>query len=95
MSVSLATLESIKTKLKEAKDLGLPIQQDLYTHLTEVFSRIALHTSNDGYAQFEQVSELVKKHNFKLNNTKTDDEVNKQANLLSNADALRLIEKSK
>ena len=43
MSVSLNTLEKLKSQLQQIKDLGTPIKSDLYTHLTEVFNRIMLH----------------------------------------------------
>lgn len=33
-------LENIKMQLKEQKDLGANIKSDLYSHLTEVFTRI-------------------------------------------------------
>lgn len=60
MSVSLETLEKIKSQLQRARDLGTPIQSDLYTHLTEVFNRIMLHHPLDAYDKFEEISGLVK-----------------------------------
>ena len=40
MSVGFETLEKLKKELKQAKDLGMPIKTDLYSHLIEVFNRI-------------------------------------------------------
>ena len=60
MSVSLETLESIKSQLKKARDHGSTIKMDLYTHLTEVFNRIMLNHPYDAYDKFEEISLLVK-----------------------------------
>ena len=76
MSVSLETLERLKTQLKKVKDLGTPIKADLYTHLTEVFNRIMLHHPADAYDKFEEISGLVKYTNFKIKDPDTDKDVN-------------------
>ena len=76
MSVSFETLDKLKKRLKEIKDLGMPIRADLYSHLTEVFNRIMLHHPEDGYEKFEEISALVKQTNFKIKDPANDFEVN-------------------
>ena len=76
MSVSLETLERIKTQLKQARDQGSTVKLDLYTHLTEVFNRIMLHHPYDAYDKFEEISHLVKQTHLKIKDPKTDFEVN-------------------
>lgn len=76
MSVTLDTLERIKQQLKQARDNGSTIRQDLYTHLTEVFNRIILQHPYDAYDKFEEISLLVKKTNLKVKDPKYDYEVN-------------------
>jgi hypothetical protein len=76
MSVSIETLERIKQQLKQARDNGSTIRQDLYTHLTEVFNRIILHHPYDAFDKFEEISLLVKKTNLKVKDPKYDYEVN-------------------
>lgn len=95
MSVSLETLEKLKGQLKQVKDLGMPIQADLYTHLTEVFNRIMLHHPNDAYDKFEDISSLVKKTNFKIKDPSFDGEVNERAAVITHQDALNAIQKWK
>lgn len=63
-----ANLDYIRSELCKAKDLGTPIRDDLYTHLTEVFDRIMLHHPHDGYDRFETISAMVKKNNFRITN---------------------------
>ena len=77
MSVSLNTLEKLKSKLQEIKDIGHPIKADLYTHLTEVFNRIMLHHPDDAYDKLEEISGLVKKTNFKIKEPSDEHEINK------------------
>jgi hypothetical protein len=74
--VSLETLDRIKQQLKQAKDNGSTIKQDLYSHLTEVFNRIILQHPYDAYDKFEEISLLVKKTNLKVKDPKYDYEVN-------------------
>ena len=69
MSVNEQTLERIRSQLREARDIGGNVPQDLYSHLTEVFNRILLHHSNDAYDKFEEISALVKQTNLKFRNT--------------------------
>ena len=66
MSVNEATLDRIRAQLREAKDIGGNVPQDLYTHLTEVFNRILLHHSGDAFEKFEEISALVKKTDLKF-----------------------------
>ena len=60
MSIKEDTLKRIQQQLREAKDIGGNVPQDLYTHLTEVFNRILLHHADDAYDKFEEISALVK-----------------------------------
>lgn len=76
MSVSIDTLERIKTQLRQARDNGSTIKMDLYTHLTEVFNRIMLNHPYDAYDKFEEISLLVKQTNLKIKNPMYDHEVN-------------------
>ena len=76
MSVNEATLERIRDQLREAKDIGGNVPQDLYSHLTEVFNRILLHHSEDAYDKFEEISALVKQTDLKFRDPKFDFEVN-------------------
>jgi len=66
MSVNAETLERIKTQLRESRDIGQHVPQDLYSHLTEVFNRILLHHPYDAYDKFEEISALVKKTHLKF-----------------------------
>ena len=75
MSISLETFDKLKQQLRAARDVGTPLKQDLYTHLFEVFNRIMLHHPNDGFEKFEEISALVKYHNFKIADPKPDFEV--------------------
>ncbi len=72
----METLDRIKQQLKQAKDNGSTIKQDLYSHLTEVFNRIILQHPYDAYDKFEEISLLVKKTNLKVKDPKYDYEVN-------------------
>ena len=76
MSVNEQTLERIRSQLREARDIGGNVPQDLYTHLTEVFNRILLHHSNDAYDKFEEISGLVKQKDLKFKDVELDSSVN-------------------
>ena len=76
MSINEATLERIKGQLRQAKDIGGNVPQDLYSHLTEVFNRILLHHADDAYDKFEEISALVKATDLKFQDPKFDSEVN-------------------
>jgi len=95
MSVSLNTLEKLKSQLKQSRDLGQPIKTDLYSHLIEVFNRIMLHHPNDAYDKFEEISALVKRTNFNIKDPQYDYEVNDNATVITNKQALDLIERAK
>ena len=75
MSYNLDTFDSVKAQLRAQKDVGA-IKQDLYTHLTEIFSRIMLHHQNDAFDKFEEISHLVKRTYLKIRDPKQDSEVN-------------------
>jgi len=91
MSVSLETLEKLKTQLQKVKDLGTPIKADLYTHLTEVFNRIMLHHPADAYDKFEEIAGLVKHNNFKIKDPDHDYDVNGKAGVIQNKEMLDFI----
>lgn len=84
MSVSLNTLEKLKTQLQQVKDLGTPIKADLYTHLTEVFNRIMLHHPESAYDKFEEVSGIVKQTNYKIEDPKKASEINQESGVIKN-----------
>ena len=91
MSVTIESLNALKEQLQQQKDLGMPIQSDLYSHLNEVFSRIMLHHQSDAFDLFEQVSCLVKRNNFKVGNLKSDEQVNIDSNVVTNKQAIDFI----
>ena len=88
-------LSFIRDELKKAKDLGLPIKEDLYSHLTEVFNRIMLSHPKDAYDRFETISKLVKMNNFKITDPPTDDEVNSRRVVVTNQEALEFIQQAR
>ena len=94
---TLDALYQIKDQLRQAQDIGAPIKQDLFSHLTEVFSRILLHHPYDGYDKFEEISEFVKQTRLMVADPKFDHEVNKMTKevSVSNKEALAFIEKAK
>lgn len=79
MSLSVETLDKIREQLREAKDVGGSVPQDLYSHLTEVFNRIMLHHQSDAFNKFEEISALVKKTHLSFRDPKRDFEVNASA----------------
>ena len=76
MSVSQQTLDKIRAQLREAKDIGGNVPQDLYSHLTEVFNRILMHNSDEAFDKFEEISALVKQTDLKFKDPKMDTDVN-------------------
>ena len=79
MSVSVETdekLASILGQLKQQKDLGNHVKNDLYGHLTEVFSRIMQYHPYDGFEKFEEISIIVKQTNFTKQDAMLDSELN-------------------
>ena len=78
MSINEQTLERIKAQLRQGKDIGANVPQDLYSHLTDVFNRILLHHPEDAYDKFEEISALVKSTDLKFKDPKYDFEVNEQ-----------------
>ena len=79
MSVNEQTLERIRSQLREARDIGGNVPQDLYSHLTEVFNRILLHHSNDAYDKFEEISGQVKQKDLKFRDVQLDSAINASA----------------
>lgn len=75
----------MKDEFKKAKDLGTPIRDDLYSHVTEVFNRIMLHHPNDCYDRFETISMLVKHNNFKIKDAAPEKEINNRQNYKSSS----------
>ena len=96
MSISVETLDKIREQLREAKNVGGSVPQDLYSHLTEVFNRIMLHHQSDAYDKFEEISALVKRTHLSFKDPKRDFEVNAQSGARSEAELARQrwIEKS-
>ena len=76
MSISVETLDKIREQLREAKNVGGSVPQDLYSHLTEVFNRIMLHHQSDAFDKFEEISALVKRTHISFKDPKRDFEVN-------------------
>ena len=74
------TLERIRSQLREARDIGGSVPQDLYTHLTEVFNRVLVHQGDDAYDRFEEISALVKQTDLKFTDKKSAAELNSIAN---------------
>ena len=97
MSVAnLQSLDAIRAQLRKEKDLGEHVKSDLYSHLTEVFTRIMQHHPYDGFDKFEEISQLVKNTNMKVRDPKFDYELmNNGANTLTNQQAIDYIEKTK
>jgi len=76
MSISAETLAKIRDQLKEAKDAGGAVPQDLYSHLSEVFNRILMYHKSDAFDKFEEISALVKRSHLSFSDPKRDYEVN-------------------
>ena len=89
MSISVETLDKIREQLREAKNVGGSVPQDLYSHLTEVFNRIMLHHQSDAYDKFEEISALVKRTHLSFKDPKRDFEVNAQSGARSEAELAR------
>jgi hypothetical protein len=96
MSVAnLQTLDTIRAQLKREKNLEEHVKSDLYSHLTEVFTRIMQNHPYDGFDKFEEISQLVKNTNMKVSDPKFDYELNQSGNQITNKQALEYIEKAK
>ena len=82
--------------MKTSVDMGAPIKQDLYSHLTEVFNRILLHHPYDGFEKFEEISHFVKQTSLQVQDPKFDHEINATRPIsLTHQEALIFIEKAK
>jgi hypothetical protein len=95
MSISASTLDRIKAQLKQGKEIGGNVPQDVYSHLTEVFNRIVLHHPQDAFDRFEEISHLVKQTALKFNDPKYDSEVNRVNQAPVTTEAQAWIQKSK
>ena len=91
MSVTVESLQQLKEQLNSIQDLGLPIKQNMYTHLTELVSRIVLNNQSDGFENFEEISALIKRHSVSVKDPNKDSDVNAAANEISGRDALNLL----
>jgi hypothetical protein len=63
-------------QLRGAKNIGVPAQNDLYSHLTQVFNKIMLHHKEDGFERLEEISQLVKQTHCEMKDPASDLEVN-------------------
>jgi len=85
--------------LRQERDLGQSVRSDLYSHLTEVFTRIIQHHPFDAFEKFEEISNLVKKNNLKITKPMNDYELNVLPaggkHKMTNSEALNLVEKAK
>jgi hypothetical protein len=79
MSVGPDTLDRIKTQLKEAQNTGHGVQQDLYSHLTEVFNKVIMNHPADAFDKFEEISALVKQTKLKFIDPRTDAQLHTKA----------------
>lgn len=75
--------------------MGDCVKADLYSHLTEVFSRIIQYHNDDAFDKFEEISNMVKATNLKVANPKHDYEINGSSGAVTNQYVLDLIEKFK
>lgn len=75
--------------------MGDSVKADLYSHLTEVFSRIIQYHNDDAFEKFEEISNMVKATNLKVANPKHDYEINGGNGQVTNQYVLDLIEKFK
>ena len=83
LAETAATLDTIKTQLKSAKDPSGSIQPDIYSHLNEVLNRIIQYHPYDALDRFEEISNLVKETNYTILDPQHDFEVNgKQSGFL-------------
>ena len=95
MSVNEQTLERIRAQLREARDIGGNVPQDLYTHLSEVFNRILLHHADDAYDKFEEISALVKQTDLQFRDPKHDSDLNAAASARAVSEREQWVQRSK
>lgn len=65
MSCQLETIEGMKNKLKQQKQVG-KTNLDFYTHMKSIFNRIMLYHRHDSYDKLEEISQLIKKTHLKI-----------------------------
>ena len=75
--------------------MGDHVKADLYSHLTEVFSRIIQYHNEDAFDKFEEISNMVKATNLKVSDPKHDYQINGNNGAVTNQYVLDLIEKFK
>ena len=69
-------VKELTEKCNSAKKAIDNVKNDLYSHLTEVFSRIMQYHPYDGFEKFEEISILVKQTNFTKQDAMKDSELN-------------------
>ena len=69
---SRKTLESIQTQLRQEKNLGGHVKSDIYSHISEVLSRIQKFHPYDALDKFEEISCLVKRINVRHADPRND-----------------------
>ena len=71
----------------------------MYSHLTEVFSRIIQYHHYDAFEKFEEISILVKQTNFTVKDPVRDVElsnkISKNYGQITNSQAIKAIERAK
>ena len=87
-------LNELEVLLRAEKDLGDKVRADLYSHITDVMSRILQYHSNDAYDKFEDISNMVKLSNLRNIDPKDDSEINDKSKV-SNQEMLDMIKKFK
>ena len=98
LAETAATLDTIKTQPKSAKDPSGSIQPDIYSHLNEVLNRIIQYHPYDALDRFEEISNLVKETNYTILDPQHDFEVNGNAaeqSRLTNRKAISYIDQAK
>ena len=66
--------------MRAEKDLGAHVKSDIYSHISEVLSRIIKYHPYDALDKFEEISCLVKRINVKHNDPDYGGVVNDNAN---------------
>lgn len=66
--------------MRSEKDLGAHVKSDIYSHISEVLSRIIKYHPYDALDKFEEISCLVKRINVKHNDPDYGGVVNDNAN---------------
>lgn len=77
--------------------MGDGVNNDMYSHISEVISFIMQYYPDEGLEKFEEVSNSIKYNNYRLKNPKKDNVVNKEnsSKVVTNKDALDFLTKAK